>query len=54
MTQPVILIDYEKHKVSLVGGDPTKDKLLAEYLRRQNSIAAAPGAPGRAAKHPKK
>ena len=43
MPQPVILIDYEKHQVSLVGGDPTKDKALAEYLRRQGETKVVAG-----------
>lgn len=45
MSQPVILIDYEKHQVSLIGGDPTKDKALAEVIRQQGALTASVGAP---------
>lgn len=41
MPQPVIFIDYDKHVVRYVGGDPTKDKAFAEFLRSQAALTAA-------------
>jgi hypothetical protein len=47
MLQPVIHIDYEKHQVSLIGGDPTEDRMLADYLRRQSEgMVSAADEPG--------
>jgi len=48
VAQPVILIDYQTRTASLVGGDPTQDRTLADLLAAQRTVpSTASGLPQR-------
>jgi len=41
VTQPMIVFDHVKRTVQIIGGDPTKDRRLAELLEAQKKIASS-------------
>jgi hypothetical protein len=38
MAQPMIVFDHIRRTVAMVGGDPSRDKRLAEILAAQKSV----------------
>ena len=43
MVQPVIIFDFEHHRVVQVRGDPTQDRALAEALAAQKETVSKVG-----------
>jgi hypothetical protein len=46
MADPVVIFDFENHRVVQVGGDPTQERELAEAVAAQKElVSTATGAP---------